>query len=358
MAEAVDENQNAHVSVFQRLASFPLVYSAYQIASFAYHDVKNIHPVVEYFCEVSERGVKLTSELATFGVSPLVRVMEPQITAVNNVALQWVDNLEEKLPVLDQPADEVVSELLDNLVSGVRTVKDRALERVQNVLGRTQAMARESYEVVSIAAASLQTLGVRDMVKVAAYFVVSQAEDLVDHFLPDESNTGGAVSSSSSEEVDEMDRARFGLISRSQELVRTIITRSTGKLMPFLNRYRMFLQSGVSLLLTFPSQVRRCVEAVLFVVIPQNASKEVAERKTKVRKKKAEASPGLGRSPGKTQPHLHQGSFLRVAPHSRRLASDTEAVRARARERKRRSFDSSFYPNRIQEDDANTVFYP
>ncbi|XP_077319544.1 perilipin-3-like [Lithobates pipiens] len=184
----VDENQNAHVSIFHRLASFPLVQSAYQIASFAYRDVKAVNPAVGYFCEVSERGVKVASDLATFGVAPLLKVMEPQITAINNVALQLVDGLENKLPVLDQPADEVVSEIRENVVSGVRRVGARALERVQKVVDRTRAVARESYEVLSITTTFLATLEVQDMVKVATYFVLTQAEELVDRYLPEESD--------------------------------------------------------------------------------------------------------------------------------------------------------------------------
>ncbi|XP_018421683.1 PREDICTED: perilipin-2-like [Nanorana parkeri] len=167
---------------------FTLVQSAYQIASFAYRDVKNVHPAVGYFCEVSERGAKAASDLAAIGVSPLLKAMEPQIAAANNVALQVVDQLEKKLPVLDQPADEVVSEFRERLVSGVRTVRDRALDRVQNVVDRTRAVGRESYEAVSIVASFLETLEVRDMVKVSVYFVVTQAEDLVDRYLPEESD--------------------------------------------------------------------------------------------------------------------------------------------------------------------------
>lgn len=355
----VDENQNAHVSVFHRLAGFPLVQSAYQIASFAYRDVKTVHPAVGYFCDVSERAVKVASDLATIGVAPLLKVMEPQITAINNVALQLVDGLENKLPVLDQPADEVVSEIRENVVSGVRMVGDRALERVQKLVDRTQTVARESYEVLSITTTFLATLEVQDMVKVATYFVLTQAEELVDRYLPEESD-GGPGTSSSSDEIDETDGARFGLISRSQQLVSSVITRGSGKLRSFLDRYWNFLQGGVSLLLTIPSQVRRCVRAVLWSVLPQADPEEEAVQKSRVKKKKkkkkAESAPSPGRSPGKSYSNLQQGFVFRAAPKDQCQANDTERVRVRSQEGRRQSFDNSFFCS--QEDAVDNVFYP
>ncbi|XP_053575823.1 perilipin-2-like [Bombina bombina] len=177
-------------SVIRRVTRLPLICSAFQILSFAYHDVKTVNPVVDFLFDVSERSIKGVSRVAAMGLSPFLNVLEPQIAMVNRAALQVVEQLEVRLPVLDQPADEAISELKDSFVGRVQSFKNRILNRTQNVLDRGQNLLQDIQEAVSLVAVTFGTMGVRELLRLGADLAVTQATDLVDYYLPDEEDKG------------------------------------------------------------------------------------------------------------------------------------------------------------------------
>ncbi|XP_068108339.1 perilipin-3-like [Hyperolius riggenbachi] len=337
-----DKNENAQNNVLQRLANLPLFQSAFQIAFLAYSDVKSIHPVVGHLCEVSERGAKALSEVATFGVAPILKAMEPQISVVNNVALRVVEELEERLPVLDQPADEVASGLRTLLVDGIRGVKDRAVDRVQNIVASTQALFNESTEVVLLAVASLNTVGVGEMVRVVADSLLTRAEELVERYLPNP-DAGGSESSSSSDS-DETGGSRAGLVSRSTELVKSVVTRILAKLAPYMGRSWRLLQTVIQLLFSIPDQVRRFFQALLsWSVPPQKVSKKEARYKATPKKKKMATTQRSRPPQGRVDPGLPDGGsvIVRVTSDGRRLSLDTDLGRLETQMRKQSSPSSA-----------------
>ncbi|KAM4663709.1 perilipin-1-like [Discoglossus pictus] len=180
-------------SALRRVAQLPLVHSAAQIVSFAYRDMKTLHPLVDYACSVSERGVKSVDHVASYGLAPILRTLGPQINMVSRVAVRVVDGLEVRLPVLDQPADEVVSDLKDNLLDRVSFLRQRALTGLQKVLDRAQTLVKDTREAVTLVALSFGSLGVRELVGLGAELTLIQAGELMDHYLPDEENTQRSI---------------------------------------------------------------------------------------------------------------------------------------------------------------------
>lgn len=65
-------------SIGTRVASLPLVSSAYGMVSTAYASTKESHPYVRSVCDVAEKGVKTLTAAAVSGAQPLLTKLEPQ----------------------------------------------------------------------------------------------------------------------------------------------------------------------------------------------------------------------------------------------------------------------------------------
>ena len=61
-----------------RVASLPLVSSAYDMVSAAYISTKESHPYVKSVCDAAEKGVKTVASAAASGAQPLLSKLEPQ----------------------------------------------------------------------------------------------------------------------------------------------------------------------------------------------------------------------------------------------------------------------------------------
>ncbi|NXP17468.1 PLIN3 protein, partial [Scytalopus superciliaris] len=96
-------------SIGTRVASLPLVSSAYGVVSSAYSSTKESHPYVRSVCGAAEQGVKALTAAAVSGAQPLLTRLEPQISTANELACKGLDKLEEKVPILQQPPERVRS---------------------------------------------------------------------------------------------------------------------------------------------------------------------------------------------------------------------------------------------------------
>ncbi|XP_017689107.1 PREDICTED: perilipin-3-like [Lepidothrix coronata] len=65
-------------SIGTRVASLPLVSSAYDMVSSAYSSTKESHPYVRSVCDAAEKGVKTLTAAAVSGAQPLLTRLEPQ----------------------------------------------------------------------------------------------------------------------------------------------------------------------------------------------------------------------------------------------------------------------------------------
>ncbi|KAG7250881.1 hypothetical protein CRUP_036184 [Coryphaenoides rupestris] len=96
--------------VVSRVSNLPLVSSACSVVSSAYTSTKDSVPLLKGVMDVAESGVRSLGAAATTGSKPLLDMLEPQISAVSDYAMMGLDKMEEKLPVLQKPADKLVSD--------------------------------------------------------------------------------------------------------------------------------------------------------------------------------------------------------------------------------------------------------
>uniref|UniRef100_A0A7M4EP16 Perilipin 3 n=1 Tax=Crocodylus porosus TaxID=8502 RepID=A0A7M4EP16_CROPO len=89
-------------NVVNRVTSIPLIHSAFNLVSSAYNFTKGTHPYVTTVCTVAETVAAVAVGSAVGGAQPILSHLEPQIAKVNEYACKSLDQLEEKLPFLQQ----------------------------------------------------------------------------------------------------------------------------------------------------------------------------------------------------------------------------------------------------------------
>ncbi|NXY64992.1 PLIN3 protein, partial [Callaeas wilsoni] len=181
-------------SIGTRVANLPLVSSAYDMVSSAYTCTKESHPYVRSVCDAAEKGVKTLTAAAVSGAQPLLTRLEPQISTANEFACKGLDKLEEKLPILQQPPQKIISDtklLVTSTVTGAKDVltstvagaKDAVTSRVTGVMDMTKGAVQGGVELTRSAVSSgVSTVG--QMVASGVGSVLGKSEELVDHYLP------------------------------------------------------------------------------------------------------------------------------------------------------------------------------
>ncbi|NXO77002.1 PLIN3 protein, partial [Sitta europaea] len=181
-------------SIGTRVANLPLVSSAYDMVSSAYTCTKESHPYVRSVCDAAERGVRTLTAAAASGAQPLLTRLEPQISTANELACKGLDKLEEKLPILQQPPQKILSDtklLVTSTVTGAKDVltstvagaKDAVSSRVTGVMDMTKGAVQGGVEMTRSAVSSgVSTMG--QMVASGVGSMLGKSEELVDHYLP------------------------------------------------------------------------------------------------------------------------------------------------------------------------------
>ncbi|NXN87291.1 PLIN3 protein, partial [Bombycilla garrulus] len=184
-------------SIGARVANLPLVSSACDMVSSAYTSTKESHPYVRSVCDAAEKGVKTLTAAAVSGAQPLLTRLEPQISTANEFACKGLDKLEEKLPILQQPPQKIISDtkllvtstvtgardVLTSTVAGAKDAVDAVTSRVTGVMDMTKGAVQGGVELTRSAVSSgVSTVG--QMVASGVGSVLGKSEELVDHYLP------------------------------------------------------------------------------------------------------------------------------------------------------------------------------
>ncbi|XP_078532092.1 perilipin-2-like isoform X1 [Lissotriton helveticus] len=188
---AVEPQQN----VVSRVVSLPLVSSAYDMVSSAYANTKENHPYLRSVCEVAEKGVLTITAVAFTTAKPILQKMEPQIAVANTYACIGLDKIEEKLPILHQPSDQIVSKASDIVVgakdvlsSTVTGAKDTVAHKITGVVVKTKEAVHGSVEMTKAAVnGSISTVLGSHVVQIMNSGVdtaLTKSETLIDQYLP------------------------------------------------------------------------------------------------------------------------------------------------------------------------------
>lgn len=192
MASVAVESQP---SVVTRVANLPLVSSTYDLVSSAYISTKDQYPYLKSLCEMAEKGVKTITSVAMSGALPIIQKLEPQIAIANTYACKGLDRIEEKLPILNQPTNQVVANAKgavtgakDAMTTTVTGAKDCVASTITEVVDKTKEAVTGSVEKTkSVVNGSINTvLGSRMMQLVSSGVekAFTKSELLVDQYLP------------------------------------------------------------------------------------------------------------------------------------------------------------------------------
>ncbi|NWQ88009.1 PLIN3 protein, partial [Burhinus bistriatus] len=183
-------------SAVNRVTSLPLLNSAFNLVSSAYNYTKETHPYVSGVCNVAETVAAVAVGSVVGGAQPILNQLEPQIALVNEYACKGLDQLEENLPFLQQPADKVISDTKQLVSSKVTSAMDAACEAkeamadkvteavdlTKNVVGDSVKLTRSM--VTSTVNSAVEAAQVSQAVAGGVESALGISEDLVDHYLP------------------------------------------------------------------------------------------------------------------------------------------------------------------------------
>ncbi|XP_021145317.2 perilipin-3 isoform X3 [Columba livia] len=188
----VEEQQQA--SVVNRVTSLPLLSSAFNLVSSAYNHTKETHPCLSGVCNVAETVAAVAVGSVVGGAQPILNQLESQIALVNEYACKGLDQLEENLPFLQQPADKVISDTkqlvstkvisaMDAACEAKEAMADKVTEAVdltKNVVGDSVKLTR-SVVTSTVHSAMEAAQGAKDLVT----HKVTEAVDLTKHMVED-----------------------------------------------------------------------------------------------------------------------------------------------------------------------------
>ncbi|NXQ93997.1 PLIN3 protein, partial [Sagittarius serpentarius] len=183
-------------SAVNRVTSLPLLNSAFNLVSSAYNYTKETHPYLSGVCNVAETVAAVAVGSVVGGAQPILNQLEPQIALVNEYACKGLDQLEENLPFLQQPADKVISDTkqlvstkvtsaMDAACEAKETMADKVTEAVdltKNVVGDSVKLTRSM--VTSTVNSAVEAAQVSQAVAGGVESVLGISEDLVDQYLP------------------------------------------------------------------------------------------------------------------------------------------------------------------------------
>lgn len=176
------EQQQQNVVV--RLINLPLVSSTYDLVSSAYVNTKDSHPYLKTVCDVAEKSVKTITSVALTSALPIIQRLEPQIAMANSIACVGLDKIEEKLPILYQPPDKIVSNASDAVVGA----KDVVVQSITGVVDKTKGAVQDSVEMTkSVVNGSINTVLGSSVVKIMSNSVntaLTKSETLLEQYLP------------------------------------------------------------------------------------------------------------------------------------------------------------------------------
>ncbi|KAM8888587.1 mannose-6-phosphate receptor binding protein 1 [Synchiropus picturatus] len=177
VAAAEDQQNGNQQNVVSRVIGLPLVSSACEAVSSAYCSTKDSVPLLKGVMDAAESGVRTLGAAAATGSKPLLDIIEPQLSTVNTYAMRGLDKMEESLPILQKPADKVVSDTVGMVYQSVAGAKDAVMGAVMGGVELTRS-------AVSGGINTVMGTSVGQMVSSGMGTALSRSEDWVEQNLP------------------------------------------------------------------------------------------------------------------------------------------------------------------------------
>lgn len=127
----------------ERVVKLPIVHSAWDYAANTYTHIKESNKLVNFTLTNAERSVTFVAGQA----KPVVMKFEKQIQVVDSLACKGLGTLEEKVPFITKPADEIITDTTTTVYSRleglkkygndkVKSIADYSLQKANAILGK------------------------------------------------------------------------------------------------------------------------------------------------------------------------------------------------------------------------------
>jgi len=147
--ETVQEGMNPQI--IARVTSLPLVHSACDQICSLYMQTKEKHDLIKYTLETAENGVKTVATSAM----PIVNKLEKPISALDGLACNGLDKLEQKVPLIKEPTDKVYGDTIkpyvDYSVQTMTSAKDYSVNKVNAAKDTITSVKTYSIDTVNLA---------------------------------------------------------------------------------------------------------------------------------------------------------------------------------------------------------------
>ncbi|NXE43953.1 PLIN3 protein, partial [Ptilorrhoa leucosticta] len=108
----------------KEVASVSLVSSACDVVSAAYASTKESHPYVRSVCDAAEKGVQSVTKATASCVQPVLATLEPHVAAASEYAFKGFEKLGDKMPLLQKPVEQILSDTKELVSCRVADVRD------------------------------------------------------------------------------------------------------------------------------------------------------------------------------------------------------------------------------------------
>jgi len=103
-----DHASNPRLEVIDRVKNIPMVHSAIEKTGSTYSYVKDSHHLVNWALSYAEAGLHYATATAAPITAPLAKKFEEQITAVDQKLCEGLDIVEQKVPMVKKPPQQVI----------------------------------------------------------------------------------------------------------------------------------------------------------------------------------------------------------------------------------------------------------
>ncbi|XP_052437845.1 perilipin-1 isoform X3 [Carassius gibelio] len=227
-------------NVLLRIRSLRSVSAALESIEKTYVHTKQSHPVINSVCGIYEKGVSKAGSLAIWSLQPALYVLEPQLVAANSLACKGLDHLEEKVPALQYPPEELTASIKELVTTTLETAKDSVafpIKQTSNVvLDKVSTGYQQSKNALSDGIHYVLSSKLVYLAEQRADRALSLLENLVDFVLPVSSTEKGDDGSVGEQGPDVGTSGPKPSFSRLGELSGTIYRRAFEKTAAQLQR--------------------------------------------------------------------------------------------------------------------------
>ncbi|XP_025024163.1 perilipin-3-like [Python bivittatus] len=187
-SETSDESLEEEVAnILKRVGSLPLVCSVCDLVSSNYTSIKRKNSYLQTMCDGAEKSVKTLTDAAVSRAQPLLNSLEPQLATANKYACRGLDTVEQKVPILQQTADQVVSDTKELMTSKVSSARNAVTRRLSGMVGMTkdavQGGVKTTASLVSSSLSVVMGTRVGKMAKNSVETVLGRSHAFVDRYL-------------------------------------------------------------------------------------------------------------------------------------------------------------------------------